>query len=506
MINTLVRGMRRGNVWLGLAVVLAGSSPSVGTAAQQDKSKTGAAKKDGPSTKGAAPATKKADEPKKEEVKAEEAAAPTGSYEIFRDPRAEEAMEKLKKVGKDCPDRVASNVKSMAGGGSSVDRDAIKQLVQGMVFRLTDKANIDAVVAPPPNKTPSRAVSVAVENLIDPLISAKALKNTGFLNVYNQELLESLPPLLNNHLITRIQAAIVLAQIGTPQVVPIFVKELKDPKQTIWVKLEATRGISQVVDGGRNADALSATEAANTAKVIVDYLVAEAEQDLPWPVEFRAIEALGALRQAALPASPQKAEIAAVLMKYLADGDERPEVRAQAAAALGMLRVSSATSKYNFPLVAYYDGLLSAAIGERVNAIFPDNIPQSEYLTGLLVAPLYQCFSGLENSRESGLLKTPTAASSIGYLKQVSDLQSAVAKATVELIRAPTGLRKDLKPELGNRVSALKTFLAKNPPKDFHLVPGGEEYRVEAEPAVAQAAAPKAAAPAAAKAKAGGGR
>lgn len=503
MINTLVRGMRRGNSWLWLAVVLAGASPTLGQTLEPPKSKTDVPKKDAatPAKKDATPAAKQDAAPAEAAEDLEEAPPPGGHYEIFRDPRAEEAMEKFKKVGKDCPDRLVATVKSMAAQGA-VDRDSIKQFVQGMAYRLTDTTNINAVVNPPAklnmNAPAARAVAVAVENLIDPILTARATKNTSFLSAYNQELLETMPQLLNNHLLSRVQAAIVLAQTGTPQVVPILLKELKDPKQTIWVKLEATRGITNVVEGGVNADALSATDAANAAKVIVDYLAAE--KDLPWPAQFRAIEALGALRQASLPAFPQKAEIASTAMKYLVDPEARTEVRAQAAWTLGMLRVTSATSKYNFLLVAYYNGLLSAEIAETVNAIFPDNVPQSEYLTGLLVSQLYQCFNGIENSRESGILKVPAAASSVPYLKQVSELQSAVAKAAVELIRAPTGLRKGLKKDLGDRISALKTFLAKNPPKDFHLVPGGPEFRVASKDAVAEAVPPVT------KPKVGGGR
>ena len=130
------------------------------------------------------------------------------------------------------------------------------------------------------------------------------------------------------------------------------------------------------------------------------------------------------------------------------------------------------------------------------------NLPQSEYLTGMLVGPLYQCFSGIENGRESGILKVPAAASNLTYLKQVSDLQYAVAKAAVELVRnALTGTRNKFKEDLGARVAALKLFLAKNPPKDYFLVPGSEEFRPASEPAMAEA--PK---PAAAKTKAANGR
>ena len=64
-----------------------------------------------------------------------------------------------------------------------------------------------------------------------------------------------------------------------------------------------------------------------------------------------------------------------------------------------------------------------------------------------------------------------------------------MAKTAVELIRNPPGLQKGLKKDLGDRIAALKAFLAKNPPKDFRLIPDGPEYRVTSEAAVADASA-----------------
>jgi hypothetical protein len=60
----------------------------------------------------------------------------------------------------------------------------------------------------------------------------------------------------------------------------------------------------------------------------------------------------------------------------------------------------------------------------------------------------------------------------------VADLSTAVAKAAVELVaRAPSGQIDRFKKELADRTAALKTFLEQNPVKDFHLVPGGPEFR-----------------------------
>ena len=67
----------------------------------------------------------------------------------------------------------------------------------------------------------------------------------------------------------------------------------------------------------------------NAAKVVADFL--EQEKDLPWPVQYRALEALGSLRQAstARPKGGQP-EMASAAIRFLADPEAKPEVRAEA--------------------------------------------------------------------------------------------------------------------------------------------------------------------------------
>ena len=55
-----------------------------------------------------------------------------------------------------------------------------------------------------------RAIQEATNNLIEPLLAARGTGNLGFLSIYNQVLLQFLPPLLENHLLPRIAAMIVL--------------------------------------------------------------------------------------------------------------------------------------------------------------------------------------------------------------------------------------------------------------------------------------------------------
>ena len=69
-----------------------------------------------------------------------------------------------------------------------------------------------------------------------------------------------------------------------------------------------------------------------------------------------------------------------------------------------------------------------------------------------------------------------------------------MAKAAVELIRAPTGQLKARRQDLIARVAALKEFLAKNVPANRHLVPMTTDFWRRRGPAGGRAAAEPAAA------------
>jgi hypothetical protein len=463
---------------------------------------------DSPKSKSAEPAkaeTKKDAEPKANEAKdvAEvEAARKTGTVEVFKDPRAEAARKVFKSVPGLRPVRPAdiNNVKAMAANKMAVDRDTVQRFVDGMAYDLVDRGNINGLIEPPPgvaaNARVLRAVKEASDNLLEALTTAKELKNDQFLRVYNTALLNTLPKLLDNNLVSRNVAMIVLGQAASPEMLKVFIDQLKNKEQTVWVNLWALRGIINMTDEGRSVNAVLNDESAIRAgKAIVDFLEAEAEQGLPWPVQWRAMEALGSLRQAAVPSDPDKAEMATAAMKCLADPKAPPEVRATAAWALGMVRVNPAMAKYNFGLIAYDIGQLAAELGDKISATFALNPVLAERWTALLVGPIYQAFYGFEGARESGLLHVPAGHPNFGpnqsAIRQIAELQTAVAKAAVEMIRAPGAQAKALaaqdpkKPfkelnDLNERVAALKAYLSKNPPKRFELMPGGPEFRLAA--------------------------
>jgi hypothetical protein len=426
--------------------------------------------------------------------------------EIFKDPNAEEILDikKFRPINFRPPMQGdVEAVKVMAGNpNAAVDPTVIRRTVEGMVAQLTDTKNIQALIDPLPNIPASapvlRAIEEATSNLMDPLYMARSAGNSRFLTEYNKVLLRSLQPLLKHHLVPRVQAMIVLGSSGNPDALKLFLDEIKNPQQTLWVKLWAIRGITNIKQSPFAR--LTAAQEIDAARVIADQLD-EKIKDMPWPLQFRALEALGTLRQGYIPAAPKNAEMAAAAMRLLTDPRARSEVRAEAARALGLMQITAAVPGYNFPLVAYAAGQLAARVGDQILATYssekgtPLNATKAEYLTSLLVGPVYQAFEGRTGLRESGLLHGNVAAAR-SDVQKVSDQIKPVAKAALDLIRAPAGQRKARRVDLETRVAALKEFLAKNAPSNRHLVPddegfleaAGEQAGAPAEPGEAKVA------------------
>jgi hypothetical protein len=470
------------------------------------------------SAKAASPA---ADEPAKDDKKGDDQAAPevppdpsktqrVSPVEIFKDPAAEEMLD-LKKFNPvryppGRPEDIAA-VKTMAQTPSMpVDSTTIRRMVNGMVNQLTETRNIQGLIDPPPGQRSNSETAVAIErataNLLEPIFVARANRSTRFLAEYNKVLLSTLPPLLKHHLVPRVQAMIVLAQSANPDALKIFLDEIKNPKQTVWVKLWALRGITNIKEN--SAARLPADREVEAARVIANLL--DQNKDLPWPVQLRGVEALTALRQGFIPASPKTADMAASAMRVLADPKARTEVRSEAARALGFMQINNAVNDYNYPLVAYAVGMLAADLGERVVGAYsetgaPLNDTKAQLWTSLLVGPILQAFEGLPGVRESGLLNG-NAGSARAEIQKLLEQIRPVAAASLELIRAPGGQRKARRADLEARVAALKDYLAKNPPANKHLVPNDEGF-LEAAGTAAEAPA---AADRAKVAGAGGGR
>jgi hypothetical protein len=492
-----------------------GSSKSAKAAPAEAKGKDAASTKDA-----GAPADAKADADK---AAAADAAPADPSQtpkmvrnEIFREKRAEKLLDlsRFQRIGqKTVPDLDILQLNAIAGGANAnIDRALIEGVVDAMVAKLTDHTNIQALIEPPAGQSASsptaRAINDATAVLLQPIFLARSAnpKNEAFLTGYNRLLIQKLTPLLRNHLVPRVQAMIILGECGSLEMLPLYEAQIKDPNQTVWVKLWAMQGIVNITQQGRP---LSGQAQVDAAKVVADFLTHE--DDAPWPVQLRALEALTTMRVGFEPNRPKNAIMANAAMKLLSDGDSPPEVRAEAARALGFMQINPSVPRYNYSLVAHDAGQLAADLGARIGALVstkPAKVRQvsqpakAKYWTALLVGPVYQCFDGAPGVRDSGLSHTATAAPTTEYIDKVFELVKGIAKSSVDLINSGSRQLPGHEKELADAVSALREFLESNAPNTRRLVQDGEEFPPPQAGAAARAAPAERPAPKASRAPA----
>jgi hypothetical protein len=411
--------------------------------------------------------------------------------EIFRDKRAEELLDlkRFQQIGqKSVPNTDIGQLNAIAGGADpNIDRALIDRVIDAMVTKLTDHANIQALVEePPPNQRiappAARAIQEATKSLLEPIFLARSAnpRNQAFLNVYNRALVQKLTPVLKNHLIPRVQAMIILGESGSSDMLPIYEAQIKDPNQTVWVKLWAFQGIANATEQGPRLTGQAQVEA---AKVVADFLTNEV--DAPWPAQLRALEALTAMRQGFEPNRPKNALMASAAMKLLSDGNSKPEVRAEAARALGFMPINATVPRYNYALVAHDAGQLAAELGAGIGSLITTNAakvrqvsqkPKAQYLAALLVGPVYQCFDGAPGVRESGLRHATTTGPAAAYIDKIFEMITAIAKVSADVLNSGSRQLPSHEKELAAAVSTLREFLESNAPNTRQLVADGDEY------------------------------
>jgi hypothetical protein len=447
-----------------------------------------------------APAASKPGEAKaKKKAEAAEPVIPdsaTSSTEIFLDPNAKRVltkMEPLNFVGAPIKfgpaDRDISTIQAMATGSMGIDAAFVKRYVEFFAVELSKRDNINAMIDPPAKLAPdaARGMERAVDRLLDPLIRARATDQRAFLATYNKTLFESsLVKLLENNLYSRIDAMIVLGMAGSTdsRALDLYIAQIKKPDQVVWVKMWAARGITNAARQGKeNLDASKTIDAADALIGLLD-----SDPKLPWPVQMRALEAVGSLRLAVNKVR-KPVDAASVAMRFLADDEARPEVRAWAAWALGMMKVTPQVSPYNFELLGYKIGEFAAELGEKIVEEFDVNAANFEkrkdranVLTSLLIFQVYPALTGQEGVTEAGLLKSnhPSLAAAKPFLTKVEAKVKDVTREAFELIRAGGVAQKSRRDDLDAKTSDLKGFLAQANPKDRHLVPNGPEFAANA--------------------------
>ena len=424
---------------------------------------------------------------------------PAPTEQIFVDPNARKALTVFNpltfqgtalRIAGAGDDR--SKIQSMVGRTLNTDPDFVKRYVEFFAVELTKRENLNAILNPPPNlkpgDPPARALERAVDALNKPIIDAKAKENENkpFLDLYYRTLFESsLPKLVepNHNYLTRIDAMIVLGMAGNPGPVALnfYVDQLKRDDQLVWVRLWAARGLTIAAQQGEiNLDAAKANQAAEALIGLLD-----GDPKLPWPVQLRALEALGSLRVAVANTARGRIDAASVALRFLADNNAPSVVRAWAAWALGMMKVPGGVAPYNFALIGQEVGELAVELGNRIVEEYDDNPvnidknkDEMTRLTSLLLFQVCPSLIGMEKATESGLLRSThrSAGDAKSFLTKLDDKVKAVTREAYELVRAAGSGNKSARDQLDSKLADLKGLLGTSSPKDRHLVPGGPEF------------------------------
>jgi hypothetical protein len=386
------------------------------------------------------------------------------------------------------PERASlfNSVLQMAKGGA-LDRTAIKRHIDSNSVELTKRANIAAMMGSEGAGRNPRALDEAANRLIQPLLEPPIAANSAFRGLYIANLMAAAPSLLEGHLFTRTLAMVVLSRTGSPEVIPILIEQINNPEQTQMVKLLAAVGLTAATQQGRrlldpNSQSIPA------ARALAELL--SNDPSLPWPVQARALEALGALRQATSQPLNSQPEIAAAAFELLANSDAQPSTRAWAGWALSRMLYSSPQGAVNHELVAWELGQVAASVGESVAAIpFAKETPTRNLrLVARFAEPLLRildAFAGEPEVTQSGLnrlVSSPTA------LRGVEQRIRALAAACLQYSQSVGGQVEGARAEVVATLDELKRYLVQNPPKQGEFFAGGPKVEL---PEPAKAATPK---------------
>lgn len=409
--------------------------------------------------------------------------------ELYPDPQSKQAVQifnplpypnpPLKMVGTP-NDR--QTVLSMAAGNLGVNPDLLRRYIDFYAAELTKKDNLNLFLNRPDNANPTNAKAIerAVDDLVQPLLISRANNQPNFTTAYTRQLFESsLPKLLDNNLISRLDAMIVLATAASrvPKDLDLYITQIGNANQVMWVRQWAAHAITLATNDGRFT--LEASKRDQALEALAKFLGGDAKA-MPWLVQFRALEAVGSLRVAINVTSRSRVDAASVVMPYLTDTAMRPEVRAYAARALGWMAVPDNVRGYNFALIGDAIGQLAADLGDRIvaeynssGAPFSGRFEQAKLYTSLLIFQVNLAINGDPTVKDSGLAQMthPEARAQSAYFRGLSEKIQAEIVTAYELVRAPgVNIEQTLRDKLVGQVKDLRAFLASKPPKDRNLV------------------------------------
>lgn len=379
------------------------------------------------------------------------------------------------------PPNTDRTIIQMAQGASRLDAGLIDRFIKYAARQLTDHDNIDAV-ASGGQQSRIQSIQDAGKYLMLPYTQIpKNQQDRRFLQEFNARLLGVAPDLLKNHLYARVQVMQALSRLGDPAALNLLIAQIRDPEQPLIVKQLAAEGIRRIaVEAG---DSLSIANRETAANALVEFL-----RDNPnayWLSHARALQALGTLRRISGVENRDQAVFANELLAVLSSEDRRPESRAWAAWALGMLEVPPNYPQLNFSLAAYQIGSLAVDIGKRIvdlsdprelEAYNPERV---KYLTALIVAPVFSSLDGAPELRGSGLRNTRGLGPHQQYVVRVHQLIRQLAVSSVELTNARGAQITAARDRVIGRLNELRTFLNENRPEDGTFIAGGQEFALQ---------------------------
>ncbi len=388
----------------------------------------------------------------------------------------------------------AGLVLQMARGRAAVDPTVVNKYIEHYAAELTKHAYIESLLDPQSGDRGSKALEEATNRLVRPLLEPETSANAVFRKRYVEKLAAVAPLLLKGHLHTRTFFMVVLSRASSAAIVPTLIGVLNDADQPATVKLLAAVGLTNATQGGRHPlDANS--QGIPAAQAVSQYLSQNPE--IFWPIKWRLLQTLGSLRMATANPLNGEAEFCGVAFQSLIDRKARPDVRAWAAWALGMIDVPEQISKFNYELVAYEIGRAAVDIGTMIVEIpVPAESPSLNLrLVPRYVDPLLRLLAGLAGEpdmRVSGLVNTShvQATAARQSIREVEQRVKAVAERALDLTNAVGTQIVPAHKAVATAVDDLKSYLAKNPPASNELYPGGPSVELPPEPKKAPAGAP----------------
>lgn len=405
--------------------------------------------------------------------------------ETFRDPRVDDALSEdlIKELPAPRPNFSANEerqVMLMAGGRGESNPRQVSRFVEAKAAELTNRKAIEAMLSGEGNVNATvRTIESATQALINASRAANDANNSPFMMTYTASLVKTLQPLLKAHLITRVQAAIVLASTGSGEVNATLLQILSDEEQPWQMKFIAVQGLNNSIQNDRRLTFNQRTQ----LTVAVSNLI-RAEKESPWFIKEEACNVIGNLRIVSEVVSARKVEPAELMMELLTNDEERPEVRFAAGRALGMMEIPSQFRPFNYQLVAASVGQSVLDTAKRVLGTTPTDSSRGQQLVAIMAARLPGTFSGETGMTDSGLKRQATVGLASTEVKAAIDELFAKTNNVVNAASVYVKSRGDIiqarRTDLQTAILELEKTVAKLQPKDRALIKDGATFEQNA--------------------------